>query len=55
MVKKLDSGNLLLKVLVMESHLDMNATTAWICTQLLGPDKYMINVGSDIGNFNLYI
>ena len=55
MVNKLVYGNLLLNVLVRESHLDTNTTTAWIRTQLLGLDEYMLTVGSDIGTFNFNV
>ena len=50
MIGKYASGNLLLKVLVRESHLDTNATTSCIRTQLSSLDKDMMTISNDIGN-----
>ena len=55
MIGKDPSGNLLLKVLVRESHLDTNATISWIITQLSSLDEYMMIIGSDIGKFNFHV
>ena len=55
MIGKYASGNLLLKVLVRESHLDTNATTSWIITQLSSLDEYTMIIGSDIGRFNFHV
>ena len=55
MVNKMVSVNLLLKVLVRESHLDTNATTPWIHTQLLRLDEYMLTGGSGIGKFHFHV
>ena len=55
MIGKYESGNLLLKVLVRESHLDTNATTSWIRTQLSSLDEYMMIIGSNIGKFNFHV
>ena len=55
MIGKNASGNLLLKVLVRESHLDTNATTSWIRTQLSSLDKYMMIISSDIGKLNFHV
>ena len=49
------SGNLLLKFLVRESHLDTNVTTSWIRTQLSSLDKYMMIISNDIGKSNFHI
>ena len=55
MIGKYPSGNLLLKVLVREIHLDTNATTSWFRTQLSSLDEYMITIGSNIGKFNFHV
>ena len=49
------SGNLLLKVIVRESHLDTNATTGTIRTKLSSLDEYIVTIGSDITKFNGYV
>ena len=49
------SGNLLLKVVIRESHLDTNATTSVIRLKLSSLDNYMPQVGSDIVKFNTYV
>jgi hypothetical protein len=49
------SGNLLLKVIIRESHLDTNATTATIRTKLSSLDAYLPTIGSDITKFNGYV
>ena len=52
---KVPSGNLLLKVIIRESHLDTNATTQSIRTKLSNLDRYIVTIGNDITKFNGYI
>eukprot|EP00978_Attheya_sp_CCMP212_P004226 scaffold9244_cov59-Attheya_sp.AAC.1 len=49
------SGNLLLKVMIRESHLDTNATTSSIRTKLSELNIYLPTIGSDITKFNQYV
>ena len=49
------SGNLLLKVIIRESHLDTNATTQSIRMKMINLDEYMSKIGSDITKFNGYV
>ena len=49
------SGTMLLKVIVRESHLDTNATTATIRTKLSSLDSYITTVNCDISKFNQYV
>jgi hypothetical protein len=49
------SGNLLLKVIIRESHLDTNATSSSIRTKLSSLDNYIGEIGSDITKFNQYV
>ena len=49
------SGNLLLKIIIRESHLDTNATTASIRKKLSSLDTYILTIGSDITKFNGYV
>jgi hypothetical protein len=49
------SGNLLLKVIIRESHLDTNATVISIKTKLSSLDSYILTIGSDITKFNGYV
>ena len=49
------SGNLLLKVIIRESHLDTNATTQSIRMKLSNLDDYMSKINSDITKFNGYV
>jgi hypothetical protein len=49
------SGNLLLKIIIRESHLDTNATTASIRNKLSSLDKYILTIGCDITKFNGYV
>ena len=51
----LPSGLCLLKVLVRESHLDSNATSAMIRMKLSNLDSYIHTVGNDIDKFNNYV
>ena len=52
---KVPSGNLLLKVIIRESHLDTNATTQAIRTKLSNLDRYIVTIGNDITKFNGYV
>jgi hypothetical protein len=55
-VGTLFSGNLLLKVIIRESHLDTNATVASIRTKLSDLDTYILSsIGSNITHFNCYV
>jgi hypothetical protein len=49
------SGNLLLKIIIRESHLDTNATTSSIRTKLSRLDTYIVTIASDITKFNGYV
>ena len=49
------SGNLLLKVIIRESHLDTNATTQSICMKLSNLDEYIVKIESNITKFNGYV
>ena len=49
------SGNLLLKVIIRESHLDGNATTTVIRTKLSSLDTFINTIGCDITKFNAHI
>ena len=50
-----ESGILLLKIIIRESHLDTNATTNLIRTQLSNPDEYITTIGCDIIKFNEHV
>lgn len=52
---RVPSGNLLLKVIIRESHLDTNATTQSIRTKLSNLDRYIVTIGNDITKFNGYV
>jgi hypothetical protein len=54
-VDEFSSGNLLLKIIIRESHLDTNATTSSIHTNLSNLDSYIMTIGSDITKFNGYV
>jgi hypothetical protein len=54
-VNGMPSGNLLLKVIIRESHLDTNATISTIRTNLSNLDVYMLKIGGDITKFNTYV
>jgi hypothetical protein len=54
-VNGMPSGNLLLKVIIRESHLDTNATISTIRTNLSNLDTYMLKIGGDITKFNTYV
>ncbi len=49
------SGNLLLKIIVRESHLDTNATSASIRKKLTNLDQYLPTIGHDITKSNTYV
>ena len=51
----LPSGNLLLKVLIRECHLDTNATVGGIRNRLSTLDTYLPTVGYNITKFNMYV
>ena len=46
------SGNLLLKLIIRESHLNTNATTSSIRTKLASLDVYILKIGCNIRKFN---
>jgi hypothetical protein len=46
---------LILKVIIRESHIDSNATTAMIHTELSSLDTYIVAIASDITKFNQYV
>ena len=50
-----ESGILLLKVIIRESHLDTNATTNSIKTQLSNFDEYITTIRCDIIKFNEHV
>ena len=54
-IEDLGSGNLLLKIIVRESHLDTNATSTLIRTKLTELDSYLPTIGHDITKFNTYV
>ena len=49
------SGNLLLKVLIRECHMDTNATIGSIRQKLSNLDTYLPTVGYNISKFNMYV
>ena len=50
-----ESGILLLKIIIRESHLDTNATTNSIRTQQSNLDEYITTIGCDIIKFNEHV
>ena len=50
-----ESGILLLKIFIRESHLDTNVTTNSIRTQLSNLDEYITTIGCDIIKFNKHV
>jgi predicted Mrr-cat superfamily restriction endonuclease len=52
---KTSSGVALLKIIIRESHLNTNATTNQIQTNLSSLDTYITTIDSDIGQFNQYV
>jgi hypothetical protein len=49
------SGNLLLKIIIQESHLDTNATATSIRKKLSSLDVYILTINSDITKFNVHV
>ena len=49
------SGNLLMKVVIRECHLDTNATVAAIRQRLSSLDTYLPTIDYDIGKMNMYV
>jgi hypothetical protein len=54
-VANLSSGNLLLKIITRESHLDTNAMTVSIRNKLSSLDTYILTIGCNITCFNGYV
>ena len=54
-VRGLPSGNLLMKVIIRECHLDTNATVASIRQRLASLDAYLPTIDYDIGKMNMYV
>jgi hypothetical protein len=54
-INSIRSGACLLKVVIRESHLDLNATTKFIRESLSSLDSCMVKIDSDIEKFNDYI
>ena len=54
-INRKSSSNLLLKIIIRESHLDSNATTMVIRRQLSSLDTYINTIGCDITKFNTYV
>ena len=50
-----ESGILLLKIIIRESHLITNVTTNSIRTQLSNLDEYITTIGCDIIKFNKHV
>ena len=51
----LPSGNLLLKILIQECHLDTNATVGGTPNRLSALDSYLPTAGYNITKFNMYV
>ena len=49
------SGNILLKIIIQESHLDSNATTTSIRNHLRSLDQFITTIGCDITRFNAHV
>ena len=54
-INRKGSGNLLLKIIIQESHLDSNATTMVIRRQLRSLNIYINTIECDITKFNVYV
>ena len=54
-IKVKPSGNILLKIIIRESHLDSNATTTSIRNQLSSLDQFITTIGCDITKFNAHV
>ena len=55
MIQEMPSGNLLLRVIIRESHIDTNASASAVRQKLSNLDVYMATVDSDIAKFNQYV
>ena len=53
MIRNYKSGELLLRVLIREAHIDTNATLRKIYGQIQDLPNYMAQVNSDIIKFNM--
>ena len=54
-IKVKPSGNLLLKIIIRESHLDSNATTTSIRNQFSSLDQVITTIVCDITKFNAHV
>ena len=54
-IKGKPSGNLLLKIIIRESHIDINATTTSIRNQLSSLDQFITTIGCDITKLNAHV
>ena len=54
-IKAKPSGNLLLKIIIRERHLDSNTTTTSIRNQLSSIDQFITTIGCDITKFNAHV
>ena len=54
-INRYTSGNLFLKVVIRECHLDTNATVASIRQRLASLDTYLPTIDYDIGKLNMYV
>lgn len=54
-INDIPNGPAFWKVIVRESHLDTNATTAGLRTKLASLDTYLPKIGYDIEKFNTYV
>ena len=55
MINDIPSGNLLLRVIIRESHIDTNASASAVRKKLSNLDVYMATIDSDISKFNQYV
>jgi len=54
-INGIPSGNLLMRILIRESHIDTHAIEGAIRTKLSNLDVYMATINSDIAAFNIYV
>ena len=54
-VNRLPSGNILLKAIIQEIHLDTNSTTTSTRTQIRSLDAYIVIIGCNINKFNVHV
>ena len=54
-IKGNPSENLLLKIIIQESHLDSNATTTSIRNRLSSLDQFITSIGCNITKFNAHV